>query len=489
MSIHLDGRGSLYEQVYRGLRGLILDGVFGPGSKLPTSRAMGKELGVSRNTMLNAYQQLVDEGYAQGIVGSGTFVARSLPDEARRPGAQIPSPKRRLKLSTSSYAQRLLKHAPRAGASWRLPRHHLPYDFRYGEPAYNDLPLETWSRLLGRIARNARAGELAYGEPAGPIELRQALAGYLRRARGVVCEPEQILITQGSQQAIDLIARVLVDAGDRVVLEEPHYTGFSFVMGSSGAELISVPTDSNGLQVDNLDALDGIRAVCVTPSHQFPSGGVLSLERRLSLLSWAERENTIVIEDDYDGEYRYEGRPVPSLQSLDQSGHVLYVGTASKLLFPSLRIGWLVVPQDLVRVFTIAKAFTDTGSSGLEQRVLAEFIKQGHLERHVRRTRVRNAARRKALEAAVSRELEGIAELQGTQAGLHGVLWVPELPGSREQDLRRAAAERGVGIYPVHPYYRRRPRKAGFVLGYAALTEREIDEGIRRLAVAIKRLH
>jgi GntR family transcriptional regulator/MocR family aminotransferase len=226
----------------------------------------------------------------------------------------------------------------------------------------------------------------------------------------------------------------------------------------------------------------------VTPSHQFPTGGVLPLERRLALLAFAEREGAFVLEDDYDGEYRYEGRPVPSLQSLDSAGSVLYVGTGSKLLFPALRIGWLVVPERLLRVFRLAKAYTDTGSATLEQLVLADFIDGGHLERHVRRSRVRNAARREALHAAVQRHLGEAALLEGTPAGLHGLLWIPDLPAARESELRRRCEMHGVGIYPVRPYYSRPPRRAGYVLGYAALSPRDIDTGIRRLAAALREL-
>jgi GntR family transcriptional regulator/MocR family aminotransferase len=226
----------------------------------------------------------------------------------------------------------------------------------------------------------------------------------------------------------------------------------------------------------------------VTPSHQFPTGGILPLERRLALLAFAEREGAFVLEDDYDGEYRYEGRPVPSLQGLDRSGSVLYVGSASKLLFPALRIAWLVVPEPLLRSFSLAKAYTDTGTAGVEQLTLADFIEGGHLERHVRRARLRGAARREALHAAVERHLGDAAQLEGTPAGLHGLLWIRDLPLARESELRRACEAKGVGIYPARPFYSRPPRRAGYILGYAALSERDIGEGIRRVAQALRSL-
>ena len=493
MWLQLDGEGPLYQQLYRALRKAILEGALLPGARLPATRGLAREAGVSRNTALLAYEQLLDEGYVTARTGSGTFVAASLPEEpapAPRPAggtggrSRGPAPT----LAVSAQARRMLAQAPRSGVSWDMPRRHLAYDFRYGEPAYADLPLETWCRLLGRRARRASAVQLAYGDPAGAPELRSALAGYLRRARGVVCTPEQILVTHGSQQAIDLVGRVLIDPADRVALEEPHYTGFSLPLSAYGAELVSIPVDEQGLCVDELIAQPAVRGVCTTPSHQFPTGGVLSLERRLALLSWAELRAAFILEDDYDGEYRYEGRPVPSLQSLDRSGRVLYMGTASKLLFPSLRIGWLVVPEPLVRVFSLAKAYADTGSATLEQRVLTDFIEGGYLERHVRRSRVRNAARREALTRAVERHLGGTASLAGTRAGLHGLLWVHELPGAREAELRRACAARDVGLYPVRPYYTDPPPQAGYVLGYAALSEADIDEGVRRVAAALEGL-
>jgi GntR family transcriptional regulator/MocR family aminotransferase len=494
MWLDLDGEGPLYQQTYRALRAAILDGALSPGTRLPATRSLSRELGHSRNTVLQAYEQLLDEGYVVARTGSGTYVAAVLPEErwatgVPQAGSAPGPPKANARVpALSDYAERMLADAPRGPIAWDMPRRHLPYDFRYGEPAYADLPLETWCRILGRRARRASASRLAYGEPAGAPELRRALASYLGRARGVRVTPEQILVTQGTQQAIDLVARVLVDLGDRIVLEEPSYRGFSLALRAHGARLDPVAVDAQGLRVEDLVDTGPARGVCVTPSHQFPTGGVLSLERRLALLDWAASEGAFVLEDDYDGEYRYENRPVPSLQGLDRNECVLYVGSASKLLFPSMRLGWLVVPGPLVRAFTIAKAYADTGSATLEQLVLAEFIEGGHLERHLRRSRVRNAARREALQNAVDRHLSGVAEIEGTRAGLHGLLWVSELPRTREAELRRACEVRGVGIYPVHPYYAKPPERAGFVLGYAGLGERDIESGIRELAGALAEL-
>jgi GntR family transcriptional regulator/MocR family aminotransferase len=495
--LEIDGEGALHEQVYRGLRGAILKGLLTPGSRVPSTRTLAREIGVSRNTVLRAYEQLLDEGYVKARPGAGTFISEVIHDEGPRakppgvdgrpppPSAEAPSATR---IGLSETGERIVTQAPTGGVSWSIRRRNVEYDFRYGEPAYLDLPHETWCRLVGRHARRAGTRQLAYGGPLGTVELRTAMACYGARARGVSCTPGQIVITHGSQQAIDLVARVLVDPGDRVAIEEPHYTGISLPLAAVGAESVPIPVDEEGLPAEEIEHYEPLRGVCITPSHQFPSGGVMSLARRLALLSWAERQRAFVLEDDYDGEYRYEGKPIPSLQSLDRSGTVLYTGTASKVLFPSLRIGWLVVPESLATPFELAKAYSDTGGATLEQRVLAEFIEQGHLERHVRRSRMRNAARRDALKRAVEQHLSGVAELRGMPAGLHGVLWINDLPASREAELRHRCQAHSVGIYPVHPYYTVPPQRAGYLLGYAALSEPAIDEGIRRLAESIAEL-
>jgi GntR family transcriptional regulator/MocR family aminotransferase len=300
-----------------------------------------------------------------------------------------------------------------------------------------------------------------------------------------VCSPEQIVAVQGSQQAIDLATRLLVDPGDVVVLEEPHYTGFSFCLTALGAKLVHVPVDEQGLRVQELDAVGAARLACVTPSHQFPAGGVLSLPRRLALLEWARSRSAWILEDDYDGEFRFEGRPLECLQALDRHGRVLYTGTASKLLFPALRIGWLVAPVPLAGPLQAAKALADTGTATLEQLAFADFIAEGHLERHVRRARARVASRRRALVEALDRELGARARVLGASAGLHVLLRLEELPARDVRRLREACRERGVGVYPATPFYARPPARAELLLGYGSLRESAIREGVRRLREAI----
>jgi len=480
--LKLDGVGPLQRQVYQALRAAILERRLAPGARLPATRSLAAELGVSRNTVLAAYEQLAAEGYVAGRVGSGTHVSETLPAV---PAPARRSPSRRAPPRLSAFGTRIAAGIPRGQASWSLPRESLPQDFRYGEPAYADLPLETWSRLLGRRARRLSVRRLAYQPPGGAPELREALAAYLGRARGVRTSPEQVIVLRGTQQAIDLGMRLLLDPGDEVVLEDPHYTGFSLCATALGARLRFVPVDDAGLRTDRLAEVSDARLACVTPSHQFPAGGVLPLARRLALLDWARRQRAWIFEDDYDGEFRHAGHPLECLQALDEDGSVLYVGTASKLLFPALRIGWLVAPPALAPFFEDAKALADTGTATLEQLALADFIDEGHLERHVRRMRTRLARRRTALMEALDEQLGDRARVRGADAGLHVLLDLPELPMRDVRALREACRRRGVGVYPAAPFYARAPARAELLLGYAALDEDAIRTGVAGLRRAL----
>jgi len=477
--LELDGQGALHRQTYRALRGAILSGRLAAGARLPSTRSLAAEAGVARNTAIQAFDQLVAEGYAVTRHGAGTFVAAPLPEAPAARPARAGARGARVRLS--SHGERVRRAAPPGGLSWNPPRPRLPYDFRYGEPAYADLPYAKWCRLLARRARDATRRDLDYGPPGGAPELREALAGYLARARGVACSPAQVVVVSGSQQAIDLAARLLVDPGDAVAIEDPHYPALRRSFEAAGAQILALPVDAEGLPVEQLPEA-GARLACVTPSHQFPTGVVMPLARRLELLAWARRADAFVLEDDYDSEFRYDGPPIESLQGLDRDGRVLYVGTVSKVLFPSLRIGYLVAPEPLAPVFLAAKALGDTGSAGLEQRVLAEFIADGSFERHVRRARSRHGARRRALMDAVAEHLGDAVDVTGANAGLHVVLWVRGAPAARATELRQRAAAAGVGVYGLRPFCRHPPRRAGLLLGYASLDEEAIREGVRRLA-------
>ena len=481
MLISLEGSGPLFQRIYEGLRGAILEGRLAAGARLPSSRTLASDLGVSRTTILLAFDQLLAEGYVTGRVGSGTYVASELPDTALRAAGDGAAAR-----PARERARRLSEYGERLGAEIVLPPPRpgaVRYDFRYGLPPVEEFPHDTWRRILARRLRLASIRSLQYGPPEGHGPLREAIAGYLARSRAVNCTPEQVLVVNGSQQALDLVTRVLVDPGDAVVVEEPHYQGARTVFQAAGARLVAVPVDAEGLDAAAIpDTGLRTRIAYVTPSHQFPSGGVMTLARRLALLSWAERAGAYVLEDDYDSEYRYCGRPLESLQGLDRAGRVIYTGTFSKVMFPSMRVGYIVPPEPLVETFTKAKWLADRHSPTLEQEALAEFISEGHFERHLRRSRTRNAARRAALLGALDEQFGDRVGIEGANAGIHVIAWLRDMPFSGVGDFVERARAEGVGIYSVAPYYLDPPERAGLLLGYASLSERDIREGIARLA-------
>ncbi len=485
MLLTLDGVGPVYLQIYRAVRSRILDGSLAPGLRLQSTREVAVELRVARNTVLQAYEQLLAEGYVSGRVGSGTFVAREMPDRMMEVADTSPepmSPGDQTAFGLSSFAQRVqiwdspLKPKPRA----------LRYDFRYGHPDIEDFPFDVWRRLLARRARSANANSLLYAAPEGTPALRRAIAGYVQRSRGVRCHEDQVLVVNGSQQALDLLARALLDPGDVVLIENPSYLGAREVFRAAGARLIPGRVDPDGLNFEGLPRIaNRTRLIYVTPSHQFPTGAVMPLARRLALLSWAQATGCYVIEDDYDSEFRYDGKPVEAVQGLDRSGLVIYLGTMSKTLFPGLRLGYLIVPPALVEPLRAIKFLADRHTSTLQQDVLTDFIADGHFERHLRRSRKRNASRREALMQSLTRRLGGLGEMQGANAGLHMMVWLSGRVNSELSSIVTQAAAADVGIYPVTPYYFDPPHQAGLLLGYAGLDESGIDQGITRLAAII----
>jgi GntR family transcriptional regulator/MocR family aminotransferase len=491
MPTSLDGAGPLHQQVYRALRSEIAARSFAPGTRLPSTRALAADLGISRNVAMLAYEQLLGEGWAVARRGSGTIVAPTLPEEFTLGGPGAASARaaggRRAAARLSRAGTRALAIARETRVSWEIGRDAPVVDFRFGRPAFGDFPHAVWCRLLGRRARGATRRDLDYGPPAGRLELRTALADRLRRFRGIDATPDRIVVTNGSQQALDLIARVLLDPGDRVLIEEPHYLGARWVFRAAGAALVPAPVDDDGMQVPPpaQSRAAAPRLAYVTPSHQFPTGVVLPLARRVALLAWAARANAFVVEDDYDSEYRFAGRRLQALAGLDAMGRVVYVGTFSKLMFPALRLGYLVLPEPLVEPVAAAKALADTGGSALEQLALADFIREGHFERHLARSRVRNAARREALLDAVHRHFGDRAEVCGAATGLHVLVWVRGRDGRPVRAVARRAAAAGVAVYSIAPYYLRPPRRSGILLGYGPLDERRIRDGVGRLASAL----
>jgi GntR family transcriptional regulator / MocR family aminotransferase len=491
MFLKLDADGPLYDQIYRALRGQILGGRLVATTRVPATRDLALELGVSRNVAIMAYRQLLDEGYLTARRGAGTFVARELPRNLttvaarRRPRPTRPS----APVHLSAYAHRVREASQGGRFTWAPRRNVLPYDFRYGPPSFTDFPHETWCRVLSRRARRVTIRDLDYGSPEGLPALREAVADYVGRARAIICTPEQILVVNGSQQALDLAARVLVDPGDVVLMEEPHYRGARTVMKAAGARIETIAVDEHGLRTEELgQRRTSSRLAIVTPSHQFPTGAVMPLSRRLELLLWARRVGACIFEDDYDSEYRYSGRPIEALAALDDSGCVLYAATFSKVMFPSLRLGYMILPERLIEPLRSVKALMDTGGPSLAQAALVDFIREGHFERHLHRTRTRNASRRAAMLEAIESNLGSRAQVSGINAGLHLMLWLRDLPASRSRELCMRAERAGVGVYSVEPFYLNPPKHVGLLLGYSSMPEKQIVEGIRRFAAVVNSL-
>lgn len=478
--LSLDGQGSLVDQLVRALRREIK--LANVGARLPSTRTLAKDIGVSRNTVTTAYGELANDGLIVGRFGGGSYIGGL----TRPPGNGVAgtfepqtSDKAVEAPVLSKFGQRLTALDP----SPILERPELRFDFRYGLPVMGDFPFATWSRIVARRATISSVSVLGYGGAAGYPPLRAEIAEYLRRARGIACDAEQIIITNGSQQALDLIARILVDAGDRVVLEEPHYEGARQAFTAAGARIVAVPVDEQGLQVAKLPGHSArCRGVYVTPSHQFPTGAVLSAQRRRTLLDWASAHQCFVIEDDYDGELRYDVRPLEAIKGSDTEDRVIYVGTMSKVLFPSLRVGYIVSPRALVKSLVAAKHVCDRQTPALLQGSLSDFLSQGHFNRHLLRTRNLCARQRKMLLLAIATHMGDRVSVEGVNAGIHVMIWLKN-HGSRDvPGLVEKAAQLSVGIYPVAPYFMHPPHRAGFLLGYASMEESAILEGIKRLS-------
>ena len=473
-------------RIYDLLRSQIADGTLLPGARVMSTRAQAAELGVSRTTVTAVYEQLTAEGFLVTSTGRAARVASPL--AAGMPSGKVPKRQAKPVPSLSRFGRRV------AHISAPALQHTEParFDFLYGAVASRDFPSLAWRRAYQAVL--LRQQHTLYYMPAeGDPALRRALQGYLRRARGIACDAEQILVVHGSQQAIDLCARLLLDAGDAFVFENPGYLMARHCFEATGARLLTTPVDGLGLDTGRLPEDGGARLAYVTPSHQFPLGGVLPIGRRQALLQWAVHHDAWIIEDDYDGEFRYGQRPIDALQSIDTDGRVIYVGTFSKALSPQLRLGYMVLPHALVPVFRQAKRLADRHAPMLEQQVLASLIDSGAYERHVRRMRRENERRRAALLQAITQYLPKDVRIDGTAAGLHVVLWLPSLSAQQEAALVATARREGVGVYPVGPLFTpptfdEPPRSAGLILGYASLSIEQIQQGISILALVIARI-
>src|SRR5215813_3287096 len=474
----------LYYQVYQRLRAAILLGQLAPGTRLPSTRQMAADLGVSRNTMMSAFDQLMAEGYVEGRVGAGTFVSPTLPEELLEARLK-PNPVQRIEMNHRALSERgdvIARTAMTVSGPVGKARPFIP-----GTPALDQFPISLWSRLLSRHWRDESRDLLNYGPAAGYPPLREAIAAYLGPSRGVQCKPDQIVVVSGMQQALDLAARVLIDSGDSVLVEEYCNSAAQAALIGAGAKLVPVPVDDAGLDISAIATThSSARVAYVTPSHQYPMGVTMSLSRRLALLDWANRSSAWILEDDYDSEYRYVARPLAALQGLDKSGRVIYIGTFSKVLFPALRIGYVVAPPDLVEAFTQARATLGWCCPVMDQVVLADFISEGHFTRHIRRMRSIYAERQAALIEALDREAGDLLEVNRADAGIHIRCSLREAIDDRA--VAKEALALGVVAHPLSAFYLGDTARArhGLVLGYGAYNVRQIREGVAILATALR---
>ena len=464
--------------LYGALRAEILEGRLRPGARLPATRDLARQYGLARGTIVNAFEQLKSEGYVDGNVGSGTYVSKVLPDELLqipRDDAPEPPASRKRRRRISDYAGRVHLFPNLEVRPSRA--------FRANMPALDLFPTTLWAQVAARRLRRVSTNLLLGCGPMGYPPLRQAVASYLSTSRGVKCAPEQVAIISGVQEALDLAVRLFLNPGDRVCMENPGYPGAAIAFKAVGAKVSAIRLDDQGMQVQDA-SMRGARLVYVTPGHQFPVGVTMSLARRLRLLEWARKSGALILEDDYDSEYRYAGRPVPALQGLDRHGLVLFTGSFSKVLFPSLRLGYLVVPPDLVDYVSATLSVTSRHSPLLEQAVLCDFITEGHFGRHLRRMREVYAERLSVLLECARQSLTGLLEISGVEAGLQTVGW---LSGGIDSELAAtAAAKRDVEVTPLSRYSHGRMACEGLQLGFAAMDANEIRRGVRELTIALE---
>ncbi len=466
-----------YKWLYAALRDEIVKGRLRPGTRLPATRELAKQYGLARGTVMNSFDQLKAEGYLEGTVGSGTYVSSVVPDElleAGRKDRTKPEAAGSAERKTSNYARRV-----RRFENFEVRQSRA---FRTNLPALDLFPTTLWAQVASRRLRRASTNLLLGCDAMGYQPLREAVASYLTTSRGVHCVPEQVAILSGVQEALDLVARLLLNSGDRVCMEDPGYPGAATVFEAAGARVSAVPLDGEGITLPK-QALQGARLIYVTPGHQFPLGITMSLPRRLQLLEWAAKSGAMILEDDYDSEFRYSGRPVPALQALDHRQMVLFTGSFSKVLFPSLRLGYLVVPADLVEAVSAIISVTNRHAPLLEQAVLCDFITEGHFSRHLRRMRQVYAERRFVLQECAQKHLAGRLEIIGVEAGLQTAAWLSN--GLSGETAAALAAKKKVEVTPLSRYCQGSHMREGLHLGFAAVTTKEIRHGVQQLAIAL----
>ena len=469
----------MWRWLYTELRSAIIDGRLKSGARLPSTRNLAAQYGLARGTVVAAFQQLQAEGFVSSEVSAGTFVVPAPEWEMTSPTKQRPSRQVISRATIAKRTQSLLK------TTFFLPASHsIGKAFRGYEPAIDLFPVELWARIAARVYRKAPRSLYGQGDAGGYPPLRRAIAEYVGHSRGVRCSSEQIIVTSGAQQALDLLARVLLDPGDEVWMEDPGYPGASQAFQSAGASVIPIPVDGDGIDVARaIKSSPAARVVYVTPANQFPLGTVMSAERRVELLSWAARAGAWIIEDEYDAEYRYSGKPIASLHSLDRSGSVIYVGTFTKMLFNALRIGFIVVPERLVEAFRIARSFIDRHAPTLDQAVLTEFINEGHFGHHVRQMRQIYAERLEVLCDAANQRLGGMLQVQKAASGMRTIAWLKT--GEKDIAVAERARARGLEVTALSQFSQRHSHPGALSLGFAGCTPAELRRGVDVLATVL----
>ncbi|MBA3716016.1 MAG: PLP-dependent aminotransferase family protein [Pyrinomonadaceae bacterium] len=472
----------LYRQFYEAIRLAILRRQFAPGLRLPATREMAHEFNVSRNTIVLAFDQLIAEGYLEARQGSGTFVTAKIPDDFiniendRNP--------RSLKSESEIALSKRGKTIVEAKSKWLMSA-GVPLPLTPCVPSVPYFPFEIWAKLVAKRLKKPIPGLLNYGEIAGYGPLREAIAAYLGATRGVRCQPEQVIVVSGTQQAADLTARILLDVGDVVWTEDPGYQGTRAAFIAAGAKVAPIPVDAEGINVEaGRRKAPEAKLISVTPSHQYPLGVTMTLKRRFALLEWASKSRAWILEDDYDSEFRYESRPLAALQGLDNNNRVIYAASFSKVLSPALRIGYLVVPGDMIESFTAAKALLDRHSPVFEQTVLADFFTENHFSRHLRRMRNVYAKRRQALIAAINSEMSDLAEIAPSSAGLHLTVWLDER--TNDAEICRLAKEKGISCEPLSALSIKRKMRPALILGFAPFSEKEISLAVNQIAKILR---
>jgi GntR family transcriptional regulator / MocR family aminotransferase len=480
--ICLDAKSTspIYRQIYDWFQQAILEGRLRAGQRMPSTRALAVELKVSRIPVLAAYEQLQAEGYLQSFIGAGTCVTRSIPVSSFRPVRKAPAGAAR-----RNGPRRISRDVERAMSSPLFPDTRVIGAFRACVPALERFPSGIWSALLARHTRRVDADLMTYGDPMGYAPFRETIAEYLGSVRAVRCDASQVMVIAGSQHGLQLVTRTLIEPRDSVWLEDPGYPRARRTLLMAGASPVPVPVDRDGLDVEaGISRHPDARAAYITPSHQYPTGVTMSATRRMLLLDWAARTGSWIIEDDYDSEYRFNSRPVASLQGLDSDDRVIYIGTLSKVLFPALRVGYMVIPKDLLGAFRAAREMTDMFSSTLFQAALTDFIREGHFARHIRRMRMLYAARCEALTAAIRRNADGHLEIISAEAGMHLTVLLP--PGIDDVAISRKAAEIGICANPLSTCYLQRPKRGGLILGYGGTDVAAIARCVERLMAIVR---